>query len=473
MSLVSLGLWITNFKTMQLPHIPPFKTKVVEPVYFKTREERAQKIEEVHYNLFNLHSDWVVIDLITDSGTGAMSEQQWAEIMLGDESYAGSESYFKLSRTVKEIMGFEYLVPTHQGRAAENILFSALVKEGDVIPGNAHFDTTKGHIEFRKATALDCTVDIAFNTNEVHPFKGNIDLNRLEAAIQKYGKERIPFINITVTCNTVGGQPVSLENIEATRQLAKKYDIPVFMDIARYAENAYFIKTREEAYKNWSIRDIVKEMFKGVSVVWMSSKKDGLVNIGGFIALNDKGLYDKLGQFTIIYEGFLTYGGMSGRAMGALAVGLKEALEYDYLHDRVQQLNYLAKQLKKYNIPIQEPIGGHALYIDAKRMLPQIPQSQYPAQLLGVEAYIEGGVRGVEIGTLLADRDPNTGKDRTPAMELLRLAIPRRVYSTTHMDYIAITMAKVAERAHTITSGLRIKRQADILRHFTVELERR
>ncbi|HKK76134.1 MAG TPA: tryptophanase [Saprospiraceae bacterium] len=457
---------------MLLPHIPPYKTKVVEPVYFRSKAERAAKIKEVDYNLFNLHSDWVIIDLMTDSGTGAMSEQQWAEVMLGDESYAGSESYFKLKRAVKEIMGFDYLAPTHQGRAAENILFSAVVKEGDVIPGNAHFDTTKGHIEFRKATALDCTIAEAFDTSVYHPFKGNIDLEQLEAAIQQYGRERIPFINITVTCNTVGGQPVSLENIKATCAMAQQYDIPIYMDIARYAENAYFIKTREEAYQGWSIADIVKEMFKEVSTVWMSSKKDGLVNIGGFIALNDPDLYDKLGQYTIIYEGFLTYGGMSGRAMGALAVGLKEGIEFDYLDDRIKQVQYLAERLKDHNIPIQEPVGGHALYIDAKKLLPHIPQSEYPAQLLAVEAYIEGGVRGVEIGTLLADRDPKTGKDRTPKMELLRLAIPRRVYSHSHMDYVAATMANVAKRSQEIPSGFRIKQQADILRHFTVALEK-
>lgn len=457
---------------MQLPHIPPYKTKVVEPVYFRSRAERAAKIKEVNYNLFNLHSDWVIIDLMTDSGTGAMSEQQWAEIMLGDESYAGSESYFKLKRSVKEIMGFDYLAPTHQGRAAENILFSAVVKAGDVVPGNAHFDTTKGHIEFRKAQALDCTIAEAFDTSLQHPFKGNIDLNKLEAAIKQYGQKRIPFINITVTCNTVGGQPVSLANIKATCALAQKYAIPVYMDIARYAENAYFIKTREEAYKNWSIADIVKEMFKEVSAVWMSSKKDGLVNIGGFIALNDAKLYEKLGQYTIIYEGFLTYGGMSGRAMGALAVGLKEGIEFDYLDDRIKQVQYLAERLKHHNIPIQEPVGGHALYIDAKKMLPQIPQNQFPAQLLAVEAYIEGGVRGVEIGTLLADRDPVTGKDRKPKMELLRLAIPRRVYTHSHMDYVAATLARVAENSHQLKTGFRIKQQAAILRHFTVALEK-
>lgn len=458
---------------MELPAIPPYKTKVVEPVYFHTKAERQQKIREVHYNLFNLHSDWVIVDLMTDSGTGAMSEQQWAEVMLGDESYAGSESYFKLKRAVSDIMGFEYLAPTHQGRAAENILFSATVKAGDVIPGNAHFDTTKGHIEFRKAQAIDCTIKEAYNTSLQHPFKGNLDLEKLEAVIREYGRERIPFINITVTCNTVGGQPVSLQNIQETCALARKYNIPVYMDIARYAENAYFIKTREAAYHDWSIREIVREMFKDIAVVWMSAKKDGLVNIGGFIALNDPELFEKLGQFTIIYEGFLTYGGMSGRAMGALAVGLYEAIDLNYLEDRVQQVQYLGRQLKQYGIPIQEPVGGHALYIDAAKMLPHIPRTEYPAQLLGVEAFIEGGVRGVEVGTLLADRDPETGMDRLAEMELLRLAIPRRVYSRTHMDYVAATLANVAERSRQLRAGFRITKQARILRHFTVELARK
>ncbi len=457
---------------MRLPHIPPYKTKVVEPVYFKTKEERSKKIAEVSYNLFNLHSDWVVVDLMTDSGTGAMSEQQWSEIMLGDESYAGSESYFKLIRSVKDIMGFDYVAPTHQGRAAENILFSAVVKEGDVVPGNAHFDTTKGHIEFRKATAVDCTIKEAFDTSLDHPFKGNIDIEKLESVIKNYGRDRIPFINITVTCNTVGGQPVSMKNIKEVMSVSQKHDIPVYMDIARYAENAYFIKTREAEYVDKSIREIVTDMFDNVSVVWMSAKKDGLVNIGGFIALNDEKLYERLGQFTIIYEGFITYGGMSGRAMGALAEGLKEGIEYDYLNDRIKQVAYLGQKLKEYDIPIQDPVGGHALYIDAKRMLPRVPQSEFPAQLLGVEAYVEGGVRGVEIGTLLADKDPVTGEERFPEMELLRLAIPRRVYSRSHMDYVAATMANIKEKCATLKSGLSIVKQADILRHFTVELAR-
>jgi tryptophanase len=457
---------------MSLPRIPPYKTKTVEPLYFRRKEEREAKIKEVNYNLFNLHSDWVIIDLMTDSGTGAMSEQQWAEIMLGDESYAGSESYYKLKKSVKDIMDYDLIAPTHQGRAAENILFSATVKEGDIIPGNAHFDTTKGHIELRGAEAVDCTIDEAFNTKVYHPFKGNIDLQKLEEVIIKNGKEKIPFIVITVTCNTVGGQPVSLENIERTKELAARYDIPMYMDIARYAENAYFIKIREEKYKDYSIREIVKAMFKGVEVVWMSSKKDGLVNIGGFIALNDKELYEQLSQFTIIYEGFVTYGGMSGRTMGALSVGLHEACDLHYLEDRIGQVEYLGNELIKRGIPIQEPTGGHAIYIDAKKMIPHIPQSEYPAQVLGVELYIEAGIRGVEIGTLLADKDPITGRERFPDMELLRLALPRRVYTRTHMDYIAAAMEAVKNRIHKVKRGFRITKEAKILRHFTVELER-
>ncbi len=460
-------------KKMKLPHIPPYKTKMIEPVYFRSKKARSEKIKEVNFNLFNLHSDWVVIDLITDSGTGAMSEQQWAEIMLGDESYAGSESFFKLKKAVKKIMGFNLIAPTHQGRAAENVLFSATLKEGQVVPGNAHFDTTKGHIEFRKAKAVDCTIKEAFDTSTYHPFKGNIDIEKLENVIIKYGPETIPFIVITVTCNTVGGQPVSLENITKTKEIAKKYNIPVYMDIARYAENAYFIKIREAEYKEWSIKAIIKEMFRDIDVVWMSSKKDGLVNIGGFIALNNYELFEKLSQFTIIYEGFVTYGGMSGRSMGALAVGLKEACDFHYLEDRIGQVAYLGEKLKSFGIPIQEPTGGHALYIDAKKMLPQIPQSEFPAQLLAVELYIEAGIRGVEIGTLLADKDPKTGKERFPEMELLRLAIPRRVYSNAHMDYIAEAMKNVKNRAKELKKGLVIKKQAEILRHFTVELDRK
>ncbi|MEL6275491.1 MAG: tryptophanase [Bacteroidota bacterium] len=457
---------------MSLPYIPPYKTKVVEPLYFSTRAERERWLKDAHYNLFKLDSDWVIVDLLTDSGTGAMSEQQWAEVMLGDESYAGSESYYKLSRTVKELLGFPQMLPTHQGRAAENILFSAVVKEGDLIPGNAHFDTTKGHLEFRKARAIDCTIQDAFDTDVSHDFKGNVDLDKLRRVLEENPREKIPFICLTITCNTVGGQPVSMENIHAVKAMADEFGIPVYMDIARYAENAYFIKKREPGYADVSIKDIVKEIFACCHTCWMSSKKDGLANMGGFIATKDEDLFVTISNLTIIYEGYVTYGGMSGRDMGALAQGLREALDFDYLESRVEQVAYLGDKLLEHGIPIQTPIGGHAIFFDARKFLPHVPHDQYPAQVLAIEAYLEGGVRGVEIGTLLADRDPDTGLDRHVELEALRFAIPRRVYSRNHMDYVAAVMANIYARREQYTSGFRIKWQAPILRHFTVQLER-
>lgn len=456
---------------MMLPAIPPYKTKVVEPVYFSTRKERIRWMKEADYNLFRLDSDYVIIDLMTDSGTGAMSEQQWAEVMLGDESYAGSESYHKLKQSIKEILGFDLFVPTHQGRAAENILFSALVKEGDIIPGNSHFDTTKGHIEIRKAHAVDCTIDEAYDTSVQHPFKGNVDLDKLKKVLEENPKENIPFISLTITCNTVGGQPVSLENIEAVANLAKEYDIPVFMDIARYAENAYFIKQREEQYKDWTIRKIVEKIFSFCDTAWMSAKKDGLVNMGGFIGTKNEQLFLEISNLTIVYEGFITYGGMSGRDMGALAQGLLEATEFNYLESRIENVKYLGDKLIEYGVPIQTPIGGHAIFIDALRFYPHIPQSEYPGQVLAVQTYIEGGVRGTEIGTLLADRDPVTGLDRYPALDTLRFAVPRRVYSRNHLDYVAATMNNVYQKRNEIKRGFSIKWQAPILRHFTVRLQ--
>ncbi len=455
-----------------LPYIPPYKTKVVEPLYFSTKEERLARIQKANFNLFKLDSDWVIVDLMTDSGTGAMSEQQWAEVMLGDESYAGSESYYKLKRAIEVIFGFPHMIPTHQGRAAENILFSAKVKEGDIIPGNAHFDTTKGHIELRKAKTVDCTIPEAFDTSKDHPFKGNVDVAKLKSVLEENPKESIPFVSLTLTCNTVGGQPVSLKNISEVSALCKEYDIPLYMDIARFAENAYFIKKREAVYKDWSISDIVGKIFSYCDTAWMSAKKDGLVNIGGFIGTKDSDLYVEISNLCIIYEGFITYGGMSGRSMGALAQGLYEGIDFNYLESRVEQVQYLGEKLMEYGIPLQNPVGGHAVFIDAKRFYPQIPQLEYPGQVLAIEAYIEGGVRGTEIGTLLADRDPITGLDRYPNLETLRFAIPRRVYSRNHMDYVAATMHNVFERRNEIKRGYKIKWQAPILRHFTVELER-
>ncbi len=457
---------------MKLPFAESYKIKAVEHIRRSTREERLQWIKQAKYNLFNLRSDEVFIDLLTDSGTGAMSDKQWAALMLGDESYAGSSSYYKLKEAIRDITGFEYFLPTHQGRAAENVLFSALIKEGDVIPGNSHFDTTKGHIEFRKAHAVDCTIDEAFHTEREHPFKGNLDLNKLETVLKKYPRSRIPLIMVTITCNSSGGQPVSIENMKAVKKLADRYGIPVFFDAARFAENAYFIKLREESCKNKSIREIAREMFSYADGMTMSSKKDAIVNMGGFIGFRHREHYEKAIMFNIMFEGFIHYGGMSGRDMNALARGLYDGTEFDYLETRIRQVAYLGQQLRDYGIPTQYPFGGHAVFIDAKRFLPNLPKEQFVAQTLGVELYIEGGVRGVEIGTLLADRDPDTRKNRYPALELLRLAIPRRVYTNSHMDYVAAAVINVFDRRNSITKGFKIVKEAPILRHFTVELER-
>ena len=459
---------------MELPWAEPYRMKTIEPIRRSTREERAAWIREAKYNLFNLRSEQVYIDLLTDSGTGAMSSAQWAEMMLGDESYAGASSYYKLKATIEEVFGFTSFLPCHQGRAAENVLFSALIGNegaGKVVPGNSHFDTTKGHIEFRKAHAIDCTIAEAFDTRADHPFKGNVDLGKLEAVLQSHPREAIPVCVLTITCNSSGGQPVSMENIKGVSALCRKYGVPLFFDSARFAENAYFIKTRERGYADKDVRTIVREMFSYADGMTMSSKKDGIVNIGGFIAFRDEALWRKASTFNIMFEGFNTYGGMAGRDMGALSVGLKEACELDYLESRVGQVAYLGRLLTGYGIDVQRPYGGHAIFVDAKRLLPAVPKEEFIAQTLGVELYLEAGIRGVEIGTLLADRDPDTGEERFPALELLRLAIPRRTYTNSHIEYIAAALANVKERAPSMRRGYRIVREAPIMRHFTVELE--
>ncbi len=457
---------------MQLPYAEPYKIKMVESIKRSTQEEREQWIKEAKYNLFNLKSSQVFIDLLTDSGTGAMSDKQWSEMMLGDESYAGASSYYKMKSAIKNILGFEYFLPTHQGRAAENVLFSAMIKEGDVVPGNSHFDTTKGHIEFRKAKAIDCTIDEAFNTTLEHPFKGNLDLVKLEKVLKENPKENIPLIIVTITCNSSGGQPVSMQNIKDVKEMADKYGISVFFDSARFAENAYFIKIREKGYENKTVKEIVKEMFSYSDGMTMSSKKDAIVNMGGFIAMRDEDLYKSASVYNIMFEGFITYGGMSGRDMNALAQGLDEGTEFDYLEARVGQVQYLGEKCMEYGIPIQQPIGGHAVFIDAKRFLPQIPKEEYIAQTVAVELYIVGGIRGVEIGTILADRDPDTRENRYPDLEFLRLAIPRRTYTNNHMDYIAAALKKIYDTRHEAKHGLKILSEAPIMRHFTVELDK-
>lgn len=436
-----------------------------------TLEERQEWIKKASYNLFNLKSEQVYIDLLTDSGTGAMSDKQWGAIMTGDESYAGASSYYNLKEAIRDITGFEYFLPTHQGRAAENVLFSVLIKEGDVVPGNAHFDTTKGHIEFRKATAVDCTVAIARDITAIDPFKGNADLELLEKVLKETPREKIGCIIMTVTNNTAGGQPVSMANMRGVRGLADKYGVLLIIDSARFAENAWFIKNREEGYADRSIREISREMFSLADAMTMSSKKDAIVNIGGFIGFRDKELYRKATTFNIMFEGFVTYGGMAGRDMNALAQGLYEGTESDYLESRIRQVTRLGEKIQAAGMPVQVPIGGHAIFIDAGKFLPQVPAGEFPAQRLAVEIYLEGGVRGTEIGTLMADRDPVTRLNRHPELELIRLAVPRRVYTDNHMDYVAATLTNVWDRRKEITRGLAIRWEAPIMRHFTVELE--
>ncbi|HDP75307.1 MAG TPA: tryptophanase [Bacteroidales bacterium] len=455
---------------MELPFAESYKIKMVEPIRRSTRQEREQWIKEAKYNLFNLRSDQVYIDLLTDSGTGAMSDRQWSAIMLGDESYAGASSYFNLKNAIKNILGFDYVMPTHQGRAAENVLFSVLVKEGDYIPGNSHFDTTKGHIEFRHAHAIDCTIDEAADTEFIHPFKGNVDSQKLDDFLKKHA-DKVPFVIVTITNNTAGGQPVSMKNLREVREVCNRYGKILVFDSARFAENAYFIKTREEDYAHKSIKEIVKEMFSYADAMTMSSKKDAIVNIGGFIAMRDQELWRQCSKFNIMFEGYVTYGGMSGRDMNALAVGLDEGTEFDYLETRIKQVEYLGKRLDEFGIPYQKPAGGHAIFVDANKVLPNIPREQFRAQTLAIELYLEAGVRGVEIGTLLADRDPETRENRYPRLELLRLAIPRRTYTNNHMDVVAVALKNVYDRRNQITKGLEIVWEAPIMRHFTVELK--
>lgn len=454
-----------------MPFAESFRIKTVTPICKCSPQNRLHFIEKANYNLFNLRSEQVFIDLLTDSGTGAMSDQQWSEMMLGDESYAGASSYYKMKETIKKILGFDHFLPNHQGRAAENVLFSALVKEGHVVPGNSHFDTTKGHIEFRKAHAIDCTIDEAFDTQKIHPFKGNVDLKKLEKVLTEQG-DSVPFVIVTITNNSSGGQPVSMQNMKDVYALSKKYNKMVIFDSARFAENAYFIKVREEGYSNKTIKEIVSEMFKYTDAMTMSAKKDAIVNMGGFIAMRDEELFKQASTYNIMFEGFVTYGGMSGRDMNALAQGLKENTEFEVLETRIKQVEYLGNQLIDYGIPIQLPVGGHAIFIDAKAFLPNVPKEEFQAQTLGIELYKECGVRGVEIGTILADRDPATRENRYPKLELLRLAIPRRTYTNNHMDVVAWGLKRIWDKRMEITTGYKIVYEAPIMRHFTVKLEK-
>ena len=442
---------------------------MVEPIRTSTRQEREEWIRQAHYNLFQLPAEQVYIDLLTDSGTGAMSDRQWSAMMMGDESYAGARSFFRLRDAIRRITGFEYVIPTHQGRAAENVLFSALVKAGDIVPGNSHFDTTKGHIESRKAFAVDCTIDEAKDTQLEHPFKGNVDIAKLDKVLAE-NADKVPFVIVTITNNTAGGQPVSLQNLRDVRALCDKYGKPLVLDSARFAENAYFIKTREEWQEGRTIKEIVLDTFALADAMTMSAKKDAIVNMGGFIATRRAEWYEAAKVYCIPFEGYLTYGGMNGRDMEALAVGLDENTEFDSLHTRIHQVQFLASLLDEYGVPYQRPAGGHAIFVDASKVLPNIPKEEFPAQTLTVELYKEAGIRSCEIGYILADRDPVTRENRFGGLDLCRLAIPRRTYTDNHMRVIAAALRNVFERRDEITRGYRITEEAELMRHFTVKL---
>src|SRR5512147_1754379 len=455
------------------PNYPPkpFRIKVTEPIRLIPREEREAALKEAGYNLFSLKAEDIFIDLLTDSGTGAMSQEQWAALMRGDESYAGARSYHRLKAAVEDIFGFKYFVPTHQGRAAENILSACLVKRDLWIPSNMHFDTTDANIRARGGRPANLVIDEAHDPANPHPFKGNMDIAKLKAFIAKYGREKIPFGMITVTNNAGGGQPVSMENLKAVADVYHANGIPFFIDAARYAENCYFIQQREPGYKNVPVKDIAHEMFALADGMTMSAKKDAIVNIGGLLCVKDEKLFQAIKNELILREGFPTYGGLAGRDLDAMAVGLYEGLDESYLSYRIAQTAYLASRLNDAGIPTIQPAGGHAVYINAGAILPHIPQWEFPAQALAVELYREGAIRGVEIGSVMfAYADPDTGFWHYPRLELLRLAIPRRTYTQSHMDYVADSLAKIKCRAESVR-GYKFTYAPELLRHFTARFE--
>ncbi|MBK8905659.1 MAG: tryptophanase [Anaerolineaceae bacterium] len=452
-----------QFKTI----IEPFRIKMVEPIRQTTREERERLLAEAHYNLFLLKAEDVLIDLLTDSGTGAMSSGQWAGMMLGDESYAGAKSFYKFEAAVRTITHLKHVIPTHQGRAAERILFGSVLNPGDIVPNNTHFDTTRANTEYRGATALDIPIAEAHDPAAILPFKGNIDLEKLERVlVDNPGK--VPLAMITVTNNSGGGQPVSMANIRAASAICHRHNVPLFLDCCRFAENAWFIKTREEGYADKTPLEIAQEMFSYVDGATMSAKKDGMANIGGFLALNDDALAQECKNLLILTEGFPTYGGLAGYDLEALAVGLEEVLHEDYLQYRIRSVAYLGDILTANNIPIVQPPGGHAIYIDAKTMLPHIPQSEYPAWALSLALYLEGGIRSVEIGSVMFGHQPD-GSEKPAAMELVRLAFPRRVYTQSHVDYLAEVLLYVNSIKDDIR-GVKIVESPPMLRHFSAKM---
>ncbi len=451
-----------QFKTI----IEPFRIKSVEPIQFITREDRLAALERARYNLFGLHGDEVLVDMLTDSGTGAMSNQQWAGMLLGDESYAGSRSFYKFETAVQDITGFKHVIPTHQGRAAERILFSIIGKAGYVIPSNNHFDTTRANIEYVGAEALDLVIEEGHHPNVMHPFKGNMDVELLRKTIQEQGREKIPVVMLTVTNNSGGGQPVSMANIRAVSQLCHEAGIPFFLDACRFAENAWFIKMREEGYADKTPLEIAQEMFSYADGCTMSAKKDGLANIGGFLAMNEDDLAAQCRNLLILTEGFPTYGGLAGYDLEAVAQGLREVLDEHYLEYRVRTVAYLAEKAVAAGVPIVQPPGGHALFIDAKAMLPHIHPHEYPAQALAIALYIEGGIRGVEIGSVMFGKPHHDGTESPAAMELVRLAFPRRTFTQSHIDYVGEVLAYLVSVRSSI-QGVQITWQPPFLRHFT------
>jgi tyrosine phenol-lyase len=449
----------------------PYRIKVVEPIKMMTREEREARIKEAGYNMFMIRAEDVYIDLLSDSGTSAMSQEQWAGMMIGDESYAGCRNFFHLKDTVKELFGFEYFVPTHQGRPSENILFTLLVKDGSFVPSNMHFDSTRAHVLNKGGIPQDLVVEDAYDLQKQQPFKGNMDVDRLEELIKDVGQAKVPLIMLTLTNNAGGGQPVSLANMKEVRAVADKYNIPLFLDAARFAENAYFIKIRENGFSRYSIEEIVLEMMGLADGFTMSCKKDGLVNMGGLLAMRDKDLFERSKQLLILLEGFPTYGGLSGRDLEALSIGLREVVKEDYLAWRIGQVQYLGKRLLDAGIPLSRPVGGHAVYIDIKGFFPHLRQEVFPDNAFATALYLEAGIRTAALGsTAFSHKDENTGSMVYPALELVRLAIPRRVYTNNHMDLVARAVIGLYKKRETI-KGLVLTYDPPVLRHFSARFE--
>lgn len=449
----------------------PWKIKMVEPIKMTSPEEREEAAKKAGYNTFLLKSADVYIDLLTDSGTSAMSDRQWAGMMLGDEAYAGSVNFYKLEKTVEEVYGYNYLVPTHQGRGAEHLMSQVQIKKGQFVPGNMYFTTTKLHQELAGGVFVDVIIDEAHDPQSEHPFKGNVDIDKVDKLVKEYGADQIAYISLAGTVNMAGGQPVSMANVKELRSYCDKHGILLYLDATRLVENSYFIQLREEGYENRTVASILKEFCSYTDGAWMSGKKDHLVNIGGWVAVNDPEVFDKLRNMVVVYEGLHTYGGMAGRDMEAMAIGIKESIQDDYIRSRVGQVKYLWKLLDDWHIPIVRPFGGHAVFLDAKGFYPHIPQDEFPAQTLAVELYLDSGVRIMERGVVSAGRDPKTGEHKYPKLELTRMTIPRRVYTEAHMDVVAESVKEVFDRAPSV-KGLKMVYEPAYLRFFQARFER-